>query len=417
MRESRPSHAAAGGADLLAWPRAGSGLVTIACHVPRAAPETEADAGLAALALRSAARGAGGLDARGIALAFERLGGSLLSSAGPDLVGYSTTVLAEHLDEAARLLALVLDAPAFDPASVDRERAVLLTESEQVRDDMGRWPLLLALRGAFGPRGYGLPVAGLPGSLAGLDAARARAWHRAAFGGRRTVVLTGDAGLEALLDAGRRVAAGAAPDGEGLAAGADGWTALPGPAEHVERRARAQTAIAMVFPGPSRADPRRRAGDVWAAIAGGLGGRMFEALRSARSLAYNVVAGSLQRRHGGRLTAYLATSPAREAEAREAMSAELERFRTAPPSAAEVSRAMGFLAGQAQVSRQRTAALANELLDAWLRGTGLGELEDPAAAYRAVTAEEVWEVAQALGTREAAVGIVRGTAQGAAPGA
>jgi zinc protease len=408
VRESRPSHAGAGGADLLAWPRAGSGLVTIACHVPRAAPETEADAGLAALALRSAARGAGGLDARGIALAFERLGGSLLSSAGPDLVGYSTTVLAEHLDEAARLLALVLDEPAFDPPSVARERAVLLTESEQVRDDMGRWPLLLALRGAFGPRGYGLPVAGLPGSLAGLDAPRARGWHRTAFGGRRTVVLSGDAALDALFAAGRRLAAGAAAGGGEGADARDAWAALPGPAEHVEHRAKAQTAIAMVFPGPARADPRRRAAEVWAAIAGGLGGRMFEALRSSRSLAYSVVAGALQRRHGGRLTAYLATSPAREAEAREAMSAELARFRAEPPSAAEVARATGFLAGQAQVARQRTAALANELLDAWLRGTGLGELEDPAAGYRAVTAEEVWAVAQALATEAAAVGIVRG---------
>jgi zinc protease len=408
VKESRPSHAAAGRADLLAWPRAGSGLVTVACHVPRAAPETEADAGLAALALRSAARGAGGLDARGIALAFERLGGSLVSVAGPDLVGYSTTVLAEHVDEAARLLALVLDEPAFEPAAVDRERAVLLTEAEQVRDDMGRWPLLLALRGAFGPRGYGLPVAGLPASLAVLDAARASAWHRAAFGGRRTVVLSGDATLEALLAAGRRVAGGAGrTEAEGAGA-AEGWTACPGPAELVEHRAKAQTAIAMVFPGPARADPRRRAAEVWAAIAGGLGGRMFEALRSARSLAYSVVAGALQRRHGGRLTAYLATSPAREAEAREAMAAELERFRAAPPTAAEVARATAYLAGQSQVARQRTAALANELLDAWLRGTGLRDLEDPAGAYRAVTAEAVWEVAQALGPESAAVGVVRG---------
>ncbi len=135
---------------------------------------------------------------------------------------------------------------------------------------------------------------------------------------------------------------------------------------------------------------------------------MFEALRSARSLAYSVVAGALQRRHGGRLTAYLATSPAREAEAREAMAAELERFRAAPPSAAEVARATAYLAGQSQVARQRTVALANEMLDAWLRGTGLAELEDPAGGFRAVTGEAVWEVAQALRPDAASVGIVRG---------
>lgn len=407
MTASGPGHLALPAADVLTWPRPGSGLVTIGCHVARAAPETAADAGLAALGLRGAARGAGGLDARGLALAFERLGGSLLPSAGPDTTGFAATVLAEHLGEAARLLSLVLETPAFDPGAVARERRLLVTEAEQLRDEMGRWPLLLALRGAFGPTGYGLPATGLPAALAGLDAPRAEAWHHGAFGGRRTVVVTGDAEAGELAEAGSRLArpgaaAGRAPDPAA-------WAPLPVPAEVVEERTKAQTAIALVFPGPARADPHRRAAEAWAAVAGGLGGRLFEALRGARSLAYSVVAGALPRRHWGRLTAYLATSPEREGEAREALAGELARFRESPPTAAELGRARAYLAGQAQVARQRTAALANELLDAWLRGGGLGELDDVPGAYRAVTEDQVWEVARELDPAKAAVGVVRGS--------
>ena len=88
---------------------------------------------------------------------------------------------------------------------------------------------------------------------------------------------------------------------------------------------------------------------------------------------------------------------------------QLARFREAPPTSGELDRARAYLAGQAQVARQRTAALANELLDAWLRGGGLGELDDVPGAYRAVTAEQVWEVARELEPATAAVGVVRGS--------
>jgi len=41
-------------------------------------------------------------------------------------------------------------------------------------------------------------------------------------------------------------------------------------------RARKQSALAMIFPGPGRRDPDRFAAETWSAIAAGLGGRLFE---------------------------------------------------------------------------------------------------------------------------------------------
>jgi (2Fe-2S) ferredoxin len=54
--------------------------------------------------------------------------------------------------------------------------------------------------------------------------------------------------------------------------------------------------------------------------------------------------------------------------------------------------------------------VASEILEAWLAGSGLEELVDPAAAYRAVTAEDVLRVAAAsLDPERRVEGVVRGT--------
>jgi zinc protease len=175
-------------------------------------------------------------------------------------------------------------------------------------------------------------------------------------------------------------------------------------------REKQQAALAMAFPGPDRRDPDRAAAKVWAAVASGLGGRMFEALRDRRSLAYTVMASSWQRGRAGALITYIATSPEREDEARAAMLEELDRFTREPVSEAELKQAVSYLSGQAEVGRQSGAELAGEILEAWVNGNGLSDLIDPGAAFRAVSAEDVLRVAQRhLRQAQRAEGVVRGS--------
>jgi predicted Zn-dependent peptidase len=90
-----------------------------------------------------------------------------------------------------------------------------------------------------------------------------------------------------------------------------------------------QTALAML----SRSHPVRGSrftAEVWCAIASGLGGRLFSALRERRSwpIRSSPPPGSEPARG---LVLYLATSPERETEAREALLGELARFTVQPP--------------------------------------------------------------------------------------
>ncbi len=165
------------------------------------------------------------------------------------------------------------------------------------------------------------------------------------------------------------------------------------PGIRTEHRDRKQSALAMLFPGPSRHDPERFAAETWSAIAAGLGGRLFESLRSKRSLAYTVIANSWQRQRAGGLLTYIATDPARLTEARDAMLDELDLFRREPPSAEELARATATLVGGVEMSRQTAGDYAGEIADAWLLGSGLADLENPAAPYRAVSAADVHALA------------------------
>ena len=401
------------GVDLLVRRKSGVPLVTLGIYVPKREFDPPAQAGLGALLVRSAVRGAGGLDSGDLAYAFERLGGSLTPSIASDWLGFGTSVLTEHLGEAASLLETVLSSPRLAEADVAAERGLMIAEAEQMADDMFRYPFQLAFAEAFGEEGYGLPAGGLPHTLPAVSAADVKAWHRRALlGARATVLAVGD------VDPGRAIEELAGVFGDRTAPTPDqselgGVSWVPGggePPMRVVSREKAQAALAMAFPGPARRDADRAAAQVWAAVASGLGGRLFEALRDRRSLAYTVVASAWQKARGGALLTYIATSPEREEEAREQMLIELERFTREPVNDAELRQAVNYLAGQAEVSRQNANAVAGEILDAWLSGSGLDELEDPAAPFRAVTAEDVLRIAAEYLTPERrAEGVVRGT--------
>jgi zinc protease len=380
--------------------------------VPRPELDPPAQAGLGALTVRSSVRGAGDYDPGQLAFAFEQLGGTLSATAASDWLGFSTTVLSEHLADAADLLNLVFISPRLAATEVEVERGLMVIEAEQVADDMFRYPFQLAFAEAFGDAGYGLPVSGLPETLPSISTEDVRAWHRRAMlAVRPTIVAVGDVDPEAATAALAGVFERHAAASDRRSASPLAWVGgTTNGAMRVVEREKAQAALAMAFPGPDRRDPDRIAAEIWAAVASGLGGRMFEALRDRRSLAYTVLASSWQRGRAGALVTYIATSPEREEEARGAMLDELTRFAREPVTPAELNQAINYLAGQAEVSRQSGSALAGEILEAWLIGKGLGDLEDPAAEFRSVSTEDVLRVADTYLQPERKVeGVVRGT--------
>lgn len=398
------------GVDVMVRRKSGVPTAFLGYYVPRTTREPAGLGGIASLSMRSLVRRAGSLDARALAFAAEGLGGTLAATAGIDWTGLTLPVLSENLVAAARLLRLAAFEPGFRDEDILTERGLLLDEARLVADDMFRFPFQMALGAAFGDSGYGVPIGGTPESLASLTPDQVREWHRTQFRPSRGVlVAVGDLDVET---AAAELAAvfGDVPAAPALAGLPEQHVAPPAAGwQRVVERAKAQSAFALAFPGPARRSASAAAAEVWTAVASGLGGRLFESLRDRRSLAYTVVGAAWARRHGGALLAYIATSPAREEEAREAMLEELRRFAEEPVTAAELDLGVSYLAGQAEVRRQSAGAVAGEIVEAWLAGRGLAELEDPGARYRTVTAAEIQSVCAAAFMGARAEGVVRGS--------
>jgi zinc protease len=227
------------------------------------------------------------------------------------------------------------------------------------------------------------------------------------------IVVVGDAEPAELAS----IAAGAfggLRGGEATLLEAPGWPS--GVVQRVEQREKAQTALAMMFPGPSRGDDARFATAMIAGVASGLGGRFFDELRDKRSLGYTVHAFAAERALAGSFLAYIATSPEKEEIARRGLLDEFAKLRDEPVTARELDQAKTYALGVHAIRQQSGGAVLGEVVDAYLFGR-LAELEEFEAKVRAVSAEQMREIARAYFVEDVRVeGIVRGRTATAVPG-
>ena len=382
-------HVALDGADLLVRSKPGSGLVFVGAYVlGLRAGETSETSGLSALFARAAVRGAGGLDTEQLALAAERLGGSIGASASADAVGWGMAVRPEAVRDAARLLFAVASEPSLDSEGLAVERSLQASDAARRRDDMFGYPIQQALALALPDSTYGLPALGTPTTVPTLNDEMVHQWAEVLRAGRMTVVAVGDLPTEELIDSVSVFDAWGSNQSTSTPIPIGAWRA----GRDREKRDKAQSAIAMAFPSPSYQSRDRFPLIVAGSLLSGLAGSLFRELRDARSLAYTVAAMPWLKRSAGAMLTYIATSPSREGEAREAMLEELAATGVDDIADEEIERARNYAAGALQLRLQSTEALAGEILDAWIHGD-LESLPGLADQLRAVTADDVRRVA------------------------
>ncbi|HUG42552.1 MAG TPA: pitrilysin family protein [Longimicrobiales bacterium] len=353
----------------------------------REAPET---AGITGLMMRASVKGTASRSAERIALESERLGGVISTSAGSDLLSWTFTVPAEHFEEGLTLLADVALNPTFPEPEVAREREVLLADLTSLRDDMYRYPMRLLLQTAFAGHPYGHGPDTVERAVRELDAAALRRWHAAELA-EPWVFVVGDVEPERVATRVQASFGTASPSLTDPTA-RPVWPAEP--RAELVRRDRAQTALALGFPGPDRNHDDAPVLQVLSNAVSGLGNRLFEELRSRRSLAYTVTAHPLVRRHGGAFIGYIATSPDRADEARSALVDELLRLREEAPSEEELARAREYTVGAWQIRTQTNAAQLSELAGALMLGPGLHEIREFEGRIRAVDRNRVRDAAR-----------------------
>jgi zinc protease len=373
--------------------------------------EPAAQAGIATLMARTTLKGTSRRDAETIALETELLGGSITPAVTSDGIGWTLSVTAGHLAAAIDLLADVVLAPAIPEEAFETERRVALSQLAQLRDDMMRYPIRLATEAAFGAHPYGRGILGSEATLAALQVADARAWH-ARHVRRAPAVLAVVGDVEPASVAAQLAAAFAALEFEPPPAiDPPAWPASV--QQRAESRDKSQTGLAIAFPSPSRRDDARVAAHLIAGVASGLGGRFFDELRDRQSLGYTVHATASDRLAAGLFLSYIGTSPEKEDIARDGLLREFERLRESPVTEDELTRARTYALGTHAIAQQGGANVLAELVDAWLYGTGLEELDHFADRLHAVTPRAMQQLAREhFDPARRVEGIVRGRVTG-----
>ena len=369
--------------------------------------ESAMEAGATTLMTRTALKGTERRNSQRIAEDAEFLGSALSASATADGFQWTVSVPVHRLEEAVELLSDVVQRPSFPDDALEAERAVALANLSSMRDDMYRWPMRLAVEAAWAGHPYGQSVLGTESSLAAMTAGALRRWHEA-----RVVQAPGV--LVCVGDIDPSVAAGLAARYFGSFRAVErAPVALPTwPTTRVDctdERDKAQSALAMLFPSPARADDSRFAAAMIAGVTSGLGGRFFDELRDRQSLAYTVMAGPIVRQCAGAFSAYIAMSPEKEDQARNGLLDQFARLREKPVTDRELAQAQTYALGSWAIRRESAGNVMADIADAWLFGTSLRELDEYEHRVRAVTAQQMLELARTCFQPERRVeGIVRG---------
>lgn len=381
-------HVRLDGVDLLVRQKTGSGLVTIGLYFPwTPMQETPESAGISVLLARAALRGAGGLHAEQLAVAAENLGGALRPAVRREFLGWEMTVRRDSLAEAVSLLSMVAAESELREGDIETERSIQASDAARVRDDMFHYPVQKVVAQALAGSAYALPILGEPDGVPGIETQTVRQWATSLTAVRPVAVAVGDLGVDEMVDAigsqlewrdGSQPARCEVPT----------WRVASG----VEERDKEQTAIAMAYPAVAFGSPDRYAAMIIAVMLSGLAGRLVESLRERRALAYTVTARPWLQRSTGAMLTYIATSPEREEEAREAMVEELAVFAGERVRPDELERARNYAAGLEQIRQQSSSAVAADMLRYWLNDT-LAAYGKAAEMLGRVTADEVQRLA------------------------
>lgn len=369
--------------------------------------ETEENSGITTLMARTALKGTTTRTASQIAEESEMLGGSISPAVRAESFGWSISVPVRNTAAAIELLADVAQHPVFDSSTLETERVAAVADVVALRDDMYRYPMRLAAQAAFEPHPYGLPPGGTEAGLEHTDADAVCEWHaERLLSSAAVVVLVGDADPDELAATAARAFDELRPrpprQPEPLR-----WPSTI--TTRIEQRDRAQTALTILFPGPTRHDVARYSAGMIASVASGLGGRFFDELRDKRSLCYTVNAFALDRRVAGAFGAYIATSPEQEEAARAGLLAEFRRLREQPVTEEELSRSKTYAIGTHAIRQQNGSAVLADVVDSYLLGE-LRELVEYDDRVREITADSMQRVAREYFDPSRRVeGIVRGT--------
>jgi predicted Zn-dependent peptidase len=358
--------------------------------------ESESEAGLSHLLEHLLFKGTGKHSSLEIDQIFDTMGAEINAGTGRETTSLYARVLDEHLPLAFEVMAEMVFAPSL--SDIDSEREVILEEIAMYEDDPQEKVFDVLGETVFGNHPLGRAIIGYAPVVADTPAADIKAFHDARYVPSNVVIAAaGNVDHDALVAlASAKLPAGL---GTGLAPAAAGFeassSALAG--RRFEYKDTEQFHVCLGGVALSRHDPRRFSLRVLDTIFGGsTSSRLFQEVREKHGLAYSVYSFASGFADTGQLGLYVGTRADNVEAALGIVGVELDRLRSDPASADELSRAKENLKGRMLLALESTGARMNRLGSSVLANEPLLSLDEIEAAVDAVSLEDLQSLASEL---------------------
>ncbi len=331
-----------------------------------------------------------------IAEAIEGRGGIFNASTGLEMTLYWAKVAAAHLPEALDVLSDMLLHATFDPAEMEKERAVIFEEISYSLDTPDSLAQLMVNDMQWPNHPLGRDVAGTRQTVAAISRNALLAFMAEHYqpGG---VIL----GLAGLVDHKQIVAWAESHLSEWEPRPSSVWEpappAHPGPNLKVKSKDTEQAHLSFSFAALSHSDPDRFALGLLNVILGeGMRSRLFQEVRERLGLAYSVESYISTLQDTGAVGVYAGVRADRAEEAIQAILGELDRLRQEPVPEDELRKALEFTRGRLALSMEDSFTRAAWYARQQLRGTEVLDPEEIIARFEAVRKADIQRIAQAL---------------------
>ncbi len=350
-----------------------------------AAHDPKKNCGISSVVSELLLRGAGEMDSRGLADAFDRAG--VVRGIDPSVrhMAVTATTTGDRLDECLRLLTEVIRRPRFDPASVEPSKALALQSLASLADDPQERAVLGA-RTRHLPEPLNRSTYGDAEGIASITRDGAASWWDGhARPGGSVLGIAGDvdaAQIAGVLDDLLGSWSGSAPLIQTSGEPARGY------AHDEEESNQCQIVMVQDAPGETHADADYER-LVVSVLSGGMSGRLFTQVREVRALCYAVSASYRADRDYGVVTSYVGTTPERAQEALDVLVEELNKINSGDVTPEELARAKIGMRSRLVFSGESTGARASALAGDLYRIGRVRSLEDRLASIERITLDEL----------------------------
>ncbi|WP_336985730.1 pitrilysin family protein [Altererythrobacter aquiaggeris] len=363
------------------------------------ASDPRAKAGIAEFAAALADKGTNTLGAREIAARLESLGASMSGRAGTDGTVFSLTAPVATMEAAGEVLADVIRNAAYPQDEFQRERTRAIDSLQVSLKDPGALARYVMQPVMYGGAAYGTLAGGTPDSLAELTAAdllkhRETYWHPA----RTKVIVSGGISAGDATALANRLLGGWTKGSEPAAEIAD----PDGAAQRVrtivvDMPEAGQAAVIAAVRSVSRADdryyPLMLANSV---LGGGSSGRLFEEVRTKRSLSYGAYSAMPSLAGEAVLSASAQTKNESAADVAKIFLDEFARLGAQPLEEDALETRRLFLAGAYARSLETSAGFNSIVADLLQQGIEPAEAARLAQRLSAVNAQAASDAATAV---------------------